>query len=197
MAHQLQLEKVKYRQWVKAGLGLGYLREGLAPFCQKIADQQHRDIIDSIQRQKCFPLPVTCGACNIRTLKPDHVRRGNKVCPFGQTNCNCWFPNGKTPCPNNICGAIYDSIIQSHASNPPAPNWKNTDSHMWTVDPWSVAKCFINAPGYSNKTSAAETDVTGLLHLIVNNIYFQSHISCSLTGANIFSKVSSKLIIAM
>ncbi|XP_060567863.1 uncharacterized protein LOC132726549 [Ruditapes philippinarum] len=193
MAHQLQLEKEKYRQWVKAGLGLGYLKEGLVPFCNDIADQQHKDILQNIRSRKSLSSTVTCGICRVETLKPDHKpvpgNAGNKVCPLGQVKCNCCC-KGKIACPNNICGAIYDFIVHHHASTPPAPNWKNSDAQQWLTDPWSICKCFINVPGYEQKQSAGETDCTGLLHLMINNQYFHSHIGCDVTGTNnLFSKV--------
>ncbi|XP_060577573.1 uncharacterized protein CXorf38 homolog [Ruditapes philippinarum] len=193
MAHQLHLEKEKYRQWVKAGLGLGYLKDGLVPFCNDIADQQHKEILQNIRSTKSLPSTVTCGNCQVETLKPDHKlvpgNAGNKVCPLGQVKCSCCF-KGKIACPNNICGAIYDFIVQHHASTPPAPNWKNTDAQQWSTDPWSICKCFINAPGYEDKTSAGETDCTGLLILMMNNQYFHSHIACNVTKANnLFLKV--------
>ncbi|XP_060563142.1 uncharacterized protein LOC132722637 isoform X2 [Ruditapes philippinarum] len=193
MAHQLQLEKKNYRQWVKAGLGLGYLKEGLVPFCNDIADQQHKDILQNIRSTKSLPSNATCGSCQVDTLKPDHKpagNAGNKVCPLGQVRCSCCFTKGKTACPNKICGAIYDYIVQHHASSPPAPNWKNSDAQQWSTDPWSICQCFINAPGYGQKKSASETDCTGLLHLLINNQYFHSHIACNVTGTNnLFSTV--------
>ncbi|XP_053405069.1 uncharacterized protein LOC123566670 [Mercenaria mercenaria] len=184
MAHPLYLSNEKYRQWLKAGLGLRYLKEGLAPFCEDVAKQQHKDILDNIKQTKILPT-VTCGQCAVRTLKPDHVKIGKNKCPLGQANCNCCCKGGKIACPNNVCGAIYDNIITNHASVPPAPNWKNTQSQQWTVDPWSIAKCFINVSGYDLKTSAADIDCTGLLHVIINNKYFHNHI----TGTDVFSKV--------
>ncbi|XP_060585902.1 uncharacterized protein LOC132741690, partial [Ruditapes philippinarum] len=192
MAHQLQLGKEKYRQWVKAGLGLGYLKEGLVPFCTDIADQQHKDILQNIRSRKSLPSTVTCGSCQVETLKPDHKPLGNaknRVCPLGQVKCSCCF-KGKITCPNNICGAIYDFIVKHHSSSPPTPNWKNSDAQQWFTDPWSICKCFINATGYEQKQSAGETDCPGLLHLMINNQYFHSHIGCNVTGTNnLFSKV--------
>ncbi|XP_060606300.1 uncharacterized protein LOC132758625 isoform X1 [Ruditapes philippinarum] len=190
MAHEKHLKNNKYRQWVKAGLGLGYLKEGLAPFCDDIGRQQHKDIINQIQQTKTPQPNIPCGACLITTLQPDHVRVSKGICPLNQDKCNCCFPNNKRPCPNNVCGAIYDSIIQYHASMPPAPFWKNSDVQQWSTEPWEVCKCFINAPGYKDKTSAVDTDCTGLLHVIINNKYFHSHIGCNVTGPNnLFSKV--------
>ncbi|XP_060578263.1 uncharacterized protein LOC132735339 [Ruditapes philippinarum] len=190
MAHEIHLKNNKYRQWVKAGLGLGYLKEGLAPFCDDIGRQQHNDIINKIQQTKTPQPNVPCGTCQITTLQPDHVRVSKGICPLNQDKCNCCFPNNKRPCPNNVCGAIYDSIIQYHASIPPVPFWKNSDVQQWSTEPWEVCKCFINAPGYKDKTSAVDTDCTGLLHVIINNNYFHSHIGCNVAGPNnLFSKV--------
>ncbi|XP_060575833.1 uncharacterized protein LOC132733247, partial [Ruditapes philippinarum] len=190
MAHETHLKNNKYRQLVKADLGLRYLQEGLAPFCDDIGRQQHKDIINQIQQTKTPQPNVPCVACQITTLQPDHVRVSRGICPFKQDKCNCCFPNNKKPCPNNVCGAIYDNIIQNHASMPPAPFWRNSDAQQWSTDPWSVCKCFINAPGYKAITSAADTDITGLLHLIINDKYFHSHIGCNVAGTNnLFAKV--------
>ncbi|XP_060595331.1 uncharacterized protein LOC132749540 [Ruditapes philippinarum] len=99
-----------------------------------IADQQHKDILQNIRSTKSLPSTVTCGGCQVETLKPDHKpvpgNAGNKVCPLGQVKCSCCF-KGKIACPNNICGAIYDYIVQHHASTPPVPDWKNSDARNW------------------------------------------------------------------
>ncbi|XP_060560071.1 uncharacterized protein LOC132720100 [Ruditapes philippinarum] len=190
MAHEIHLKNNKYRQWIKAGLGLGYLTKGLAPFCDDIGKQQHKYIINQIQQTKTPQPNIPCSACQITTLQPNHVRVSKGICPLNQDKCNCCFPSNKRPCPNNICGAIYDSIIQYHASIPPAPFWKNSVVQQWSTEPWEVCKCFINAPGYKDKTSAVDTDCTGLLHVIINNKYFHSHIGCNVSGPNnLFSKV--------
>jgi hypothetical protein len=191
MAHEIHLKNKNYRQWVKAGLGLNYLKEGLAPFCDDIGTLQQKDIINQIQGTKTPKPNVPCGVCQITTLQPDHVRVSKGICPLKQDKCNCCFPNNKKPCPNNICGAIYDSIVQNHASIPPEPFWKNSDAHYWFTEPWSICKCFIHAPGYKDKTSAADVDCSGLLHVIINNKYFHNHIGCNVTGPNnLFAKVS-------
>ncbi|XP_045156268.2 uncharacterized protein LOC123522856 [Mercenaria mercenaria] len=188
MAHQRHLEKTKYRQWVKAGLGLTYLREGISPFCDDIAKQQHKHILDNIKQTKTLSA-VACGQCNLATLRPDHSKGGNRSCMLGQRNCNCCNPGGKIACPNKVCGAIYDTIVREHGFTPPAPYWKNTESRHWCTDPWSIAKCFINAPGYDMKASATDIDCIGLLHLIRNNQYFHNHIRCTISQHDIFSKV--------
>ncbi|XP_045194456.2 uncharacterized protein LOC123550081 [Mercenaria mercenaria] len=66
---------------------------------------------------------------------------------------------------------------------------ENTDTQKWCTDPWEIAKCFINAPGYSDKSKAADIDTPGLLHLFINNTSLQSHLSDSINGSNTFRKV--------
>ena len=183
-----QLKNPKYRSWVKAGLGLKYVKEGLEPFCNDIVNQQHTDILDNVKRKHGLTT-VTCGTCNLRTLQPDHVRIKHAGCPLQQKDCNCQYPKGKILCPNNVCGAIYDEVINLHSSRPPCPNWKNTDVGLWCSDPWAIAKCFINAPGYSQKSTASELDTTALLHVLINNRGLHTHLSTMITGSDAFSKV--------
>ncbi|XP_053382031.1 uncharacterized protein CXorf38-like [Mercenaria mercenaria] len=188
MDHRAQLENKKYRNWVRAGLGIKYVKDGLEPFCDHLVNQQHADILDKV-KQKHNLSAVACGLCDVRTLQPDHVQTKNRQCPLGQTHCNCLHPRGKTSCPSNVCGAIYDEVIRRHASTPPAPYWRNTDAHQWCTEPWAVAKCFINAPGYEHKTKATDFDCSGLLHLLIDNIEFHHHIQCIIDGSDAFSRV--------
>ncbi|XP_053389288.1 uncharacterized protein LOC128552283 [Mercenaria mercenaria] len=188
MEHRAQLENRKYRNWVRAGLGIKYVKEGLEPFCDHLVNQQHIAILDKVKHKHNLST-VTCGLCDVRTLQPDHVQSKTRQCPLGQMYCNCQHPRGKISCPNKVCGAIYDEIIQLHASTPPAPYWRNTDAQQWCTEPWAVAKCFINAPGYEQKIKAVEFDCPGLLHVLLKNQDFQQHIKCTVTGTDVFSRV--------
>ncbi|XP_053373330.1 uncharacterized protein LOC128546563 [Mercenaria mercenaria] len=188
--HQQQLKNAKYRSWVKAGLSLKYLKEGLEIFSEDVVKQQHVYLLNA-SKQTHNLSAVNCNCCSLRTLQPDHVRTKSRQCPLGQVNCNCQFPGGKVACPNNVCGALYDQIIINHASTPPAPFWKNTHVQNWSTDEWAVAKCYINAPGYATKTNATDIDCTGLLHLFINSKYLQTKIQCKITGQDVFSKTRS------
>ncbi|XP_053405517.1 uncharacterized protein LOC128558976 isoform X2 [Mercenaria mercenaria] len=184
MDNKLHLDTDTCR-WLKARFGLIYLKDGLAPFCDDVAKQQQREILNHIKQTKKL-LTVTCSECDLGTLKPDHEKTDNK-CPFGQKYCNCCKTGCKIACRNKVCGAIYDKIITSHVTK--APNWKNTDVKKWTNDSWSIAKCFIYTGGYEQKSSAADTDCAGLLHVIINNTYFHDRIGCKITGSDVFTKV--------
>ncbi|XP_045203876.2 uncharacterized protein LOC123556881 [Mercenaria mercenaria] len=186
MTHISQVENQRYRNWVKSGLGLKYLKKGLEKFAEEVVKEQHTNILYNIKQFKQLPL-VDCDKCNTTTIEPDHVRTKSNHCPLGCNDCNCKHPRGKTPCPQYVCGAIYDQIITFHGSTPPCPYWRNTNSSLWCTNPWEMAKCFINSPGYENCTSAVDTDCAGLLHLIINNKAFHSHLDCSISNSDIFS----------
>ncbi|XP_045197275.2 uncharacterized protein CXorf38 homolog isoform X2 [Mercenaria mercenaria] len=187
MDHQSELEKSKYRNWVRGGLAYKYLKDGLEGFADDVVLREHKRILQAIN-----PTPgLTCNQSNLRNLKPLHKSvkdpTGKSRCPWRQNNCNCMHSK-KQECPNKVCDAILEEILKSHGSTPPAPNWKNTVAQNWCSSPWEVAKCFINAPGYSDKSSAADIDAPGLLHLFINNTSLHAYISCAITGTDIFSK---------
>jgi hypothetical protein len=191
MSHQTQIEKEKYRNWVQGALSMKYLRDGLEKFTDDVVQNEHTRIL----RQIRIATGLNCTGCSIRDLKPIHTSvydstTKRKSCPRGQNNCNCLYPN-KASCPNKICGAIYEEILNTHAFSPPSPCLKNTDITKWATHPWEVAKCFINASGYRDKQSAEEIDVAGLLHIFINNTMFQTSLSCLISGdkRDAFSKV--------
>jgi hypothetical protein len=188
MSHQSEIEKEKYRNWVKGGLAYKYLKQGLDEFADDVVKQEQSRILRSIS------IPGTiCNQCIIERLRPIHAcitnSAGNYECPWGQRKCNCLHLK-KKKCRLEVCDFIMEEILKTHGSTPPTPNWTNTDIQKWCTEPWEVAKCFINAPGYSDKTKAADIDISGLLHVFINSTNLHSHLACSMAGKNIFIKVS-------
>ncbi|XP_060569438.1 uncharacterized protein LOC132727867 [Ruditapes philippinarum] len=180
------LRNTKYRNWVRGVLAYKYLKCGLKGFADYLVVAEHQRILSAHRN--------TCNQCNFRDLKPVHKKdlsSGRSICPRSQNNCNCLRQN-KIPCPNNFCDAVFEDILNSHGSTPPAPNWKNTDVQKWCSSPWEIAKCFINAPGYTDKSSATDIDASGLLHLFINNTNFHSHMTCVITGSDCLSKTRQR-----
>ncbi|XP_053389887.1 uncharacterized protein LOC128552849 isoform X2 [Mercenaria mercenaria] len=163
----------EYSRWYYAWLGLRCVLDVLKPFCNEIVNEQHRVILSKV-KQKHNINNIACGQCILMELKPDHARDRQK-CPFGKFKCNCQY-TGTNVCPKNICGAIYDEIIELHTFKRPAQDWRNTDIQKWCSDPWSIAKCFISTSGYACK-NISNIDITGILQLIYNNMGFCSHIT--------------------
>ncbi|XP_060576707.1 uncharacterized protein LOC132734022 [Ruditapes philippinarum] len=190
MSHQSEIEKEKYRNWVKGGLAYKYLKQGLDEFADDVVKQEQSRILRSIS------IPGTiCNQCIIERLRPKHAcitnYAGNYECPWGQRKCNCLHLK-KKKCRLEVCDFIMEEILKTHGSTPPTPNWTNTDIQKWCTEPWEVAKCFINAPGYSDKTKAADIDISGLLHVFINSTNLHSHLACSMAGKNIFIKVRER-----
>ncbi|XP_045191896.2 uncharacterized protein LOC123548583 [Mercenaria mercenaria] len=186
MSHQVELEKKKYRNWVRGGLAYKYLKEGVKGFADDVVNGEQRRINQDVISGR------SCNKCNIRNLRPLHTCKndhaGRKKCPWGQNSCNCLYTK-KQRCPNKVCDVIMEEILKNHASAPPAPNWKNTDIQKWCSDPWEIAKSFINAPGYFDKSRADDIDISGLLHVFINNISHKTHLSDSINNADIFQKI--------
>ncbi|XP_053388725.1 uncharacterized protein LOC128551828 [Mercenaria mercenaria] len=189
MAHQGEIENVKYRNWVRGVLAYKYLRCGIEGFADAIAQKEHERILHVVKQNPSFKV---CNKCDLRTLRPIHECDPNikkRECPLQLASCNCLKEKKYTKkCRHNACDAILEEIIKSHASSPPAPNLKNTDIEKWCSAPWEVAKCFIAAPGYRKKTDASDIDIAGLLHVFINSIEFQNKI----TNVNIFKEVLYK-----
>ncbi|XP_060575258.1 uncharacterized protein LOC132732778 [Ruditapes philippinarum] len=191
MSHQSEIEKEKYRNWVKGGLAYKYLKQGLDDFADDIVKQEQSRILSSIN---CTP-GTSCNQCIVERLRPIHACitnfAGNYECYWGQRKCNCLHLK-KKKCRLKVCDFIMEEILKSHGSTPPTPNWANTDIQKWCTEPWEVAKCFINAPGYSDTTKAADIDISGLLHVFINNTSLHSHLACSMAGKNIFIQVRER-----
>ncbi|XP_045192007.2 uncharacterized protein LOC123548631 [Mercenaria mercenaria] len=189
MDHQRELEKKKYRNWVRGGLAYKYLKEGIEGFADEVVQQEHTRILRIVSHTS----GLTCNQCCLKTLRPIHRCKtdhaGRNKCPWHQTNCNCCHYTQKQQCSNKLCDSIMEEILRSHGSTPPSPYWKNTDIQKWCTAPWEIAKCFINASGYSDKTKAADIDISGLLHVFINNINFQSHLSANINWSDIFKQV--------
>ncbi|XP_053401745.1 uncharacterized protein LOC123548988 [Mercenaria mercenaria] len=186
MTHQEELEKKKYRNWVRGGLAYKYLKEGIKGFADDVVEEEHRRINQDVISGR------SCNQCSIRDLRPLHTCKkdhaGRNKCPWGQNSCNCLYRK-KLGCPAKVCDLIMEEILENHASTPPSPNWKNTDLQKWCSAPWEIAKCFINAPGYSDKSTADDIDISGLLHVFINNISYKTHLSDNINRGDIFQKI--------
>jgi hypothetical protein len=173
--------------WVKAAIGLKCLGEGLFPFCDKIVRQQHAKILATVKNNNGVT-EVFCNKCSIPNLLPNHESKKGNPCPKGRKECNCCIKAARA-CPNNVCGAVYDSVFDSYRALPQPPYWRNTNAQKWCEDPWAIAKCFININGYET-LAAKDIDTTGLLSLIMNNFEFhQNETNNSIDGDDPLSKV--------
>ncbi|XP_052766385.1 uncharacterized protein LOC128207479 isoform X2 [Mya arenaria] len=75
-----------------------------------------------------------------------------------------------------------------HRSN--GPSWKNTNANDWCSNPREVAKCFLPPDGYLNVQTADDTDINGIINLIINCKFFDNYFTDDLARPqNICTKV--------
>ncbi|XP_053381559.1 uncharacterized protein LOC123556485 [Mercenaria mercenaria] len=167
------LEDPLYKNWVRSALSLKYLKHGIHSFVDRIAKQHHTDLLYSyIKGTGC--VAKSCSECTLENLLPDHPR-SRCIQKFG-SKCFCNNPSGRRKCPNNFCSRFYDLIGLAHDERNPI--WANTDPARWFGDHWAMAKCFLGTTGYSDKHTAVETDASGLLSIMLNNIEIRNHLDC-------------------
>lgn len=175
MEHEDFIKNKKYHAYVKGGLALRYLQDGVRDFVKDVSEKQHEQIKMAVG----LTPENTCNNCQIKTLKPHSPIEGSKPgkynCPKTRPKCNCVRKeNTLSECPKNICNVFVEAIIESEVNG--EPNWKNTNIlSQWPNNSWEIQKCFIKSPGYDKTTSADETDAAGLLILMAHNKFFQNY----------------------
>lgn len=187
-AHKDQLGNRLYTDWVKAGLSLKYFKEGIDVFVDTRLQLQQENLLNVLKRElNCSS--VHCDECSLQNLLPHKPRS----CDRGRL-CLCYTHHTRRPCPNKICGRLYDLIILQHRYQ--SPSWQNTDVSKWCTHHWEIGKCFLDKKGYKERSSAADTDCKGILNIIINNLFIHNFIDVPIDPPNDpFSKVSKVILI--
>ena len=164
-----QVKKGKFQNWIRATLGLRYLKEGLATFISQEADEQYKNYVQyvlSLTKRSEYD----CTNCTPENLLPNHGVENKKCNQTGIDNCFCAkrFRKNRRMCPQaSACGILYDAIIDEHTHK--APSWHNTNIEKWSSSSFEFFKCFISTPGYKTKSSFAQLDALALLSICQNN----------------------------
>ncbi|XP_060554206.1 uncharacterized protein LOC132715231 [Ruditapes philippinarum] len=165
------LEDPLYKNWVRSALSLKYLKEGIYGFVDQFSKQHHSNLLQSYIKGTGSPA-TSCTECTSENLMPDHPR--HQCIQKFRSKCFCNNPVGRRKCPNNFCSRLYDLIVIAHDERNPL--WINTDPGKWYMDHWEIAKCYLSTTGYSEQGTAGDTDVAGLLSIIVNNIEIRNYV---------------------
>ncbi|XP_053383440.1 uncharacterized protein LOC123540065 [Mercenaria mercenaria] len=171
-----KLSGTKFKNWIKAGLGVLLTKEGIEPFVYDEIEQFQQKCLSDICNNNGLPAGTTCSSCcteNVIVCPTNRIcnaRRGN--CNFHRNSATQYLPSG---CPNKICHNFKNEIQRSHRYY--GPSYKNTDATQWCSNPWEVAKCFMPPDGYKDATKSADTDFNGIISVILNYGAFQSKIS--------------------
>lgn len=191
-SHNDQVTDPLYWNWVKGGLGLKYLNEGLESFVDDTLKDVQAGFLDDIRRNTPGLQDVECTECTTANVLPCPTPG---MCNLRKRGGICTYHDKTDPlktsrsCPNLICDTIFDKIHHQHRFK--SPSWKNTNAQNWCTNHYEIGKCFLPKSGYENKTVITETDSSGLLNMSINCLPIQNRLDVQITPPNdILSKVS-------
>ncbi|XP_060596595.1 uncharacterized protein LOC132750602 [Ruditapes philippinarum] len=157
--------KKNFHNWLKSNLALMYTRNGLKRFVSDEINSFQRDTYISILKQLDLELDTMCSDCSTNAIVSDKECEKCK-----RKSCQ------HTYCPKKgLCNSFLFEIRKAHKHK--APSWNNTDARQWCSDPWQLAKCYMPEHGYSTKRTIEETDLNGVLSVILNNKIFARKLS--------------------
>ncbi|XP_045212363.2 uncharacterized protein LOC123563570 [Mercenaria mercenaria] len=157
--------------WIKARIASNTVKECIEVIVDKEINIFLRDVLNAIATKQQIENDDLCYECTLENVLPC---RTNNFCEVRQGRCFSHNSKEKNfqPCPKNICNRIQEKIRQSHRFN--KPSWRNTDAQEWCKNPWEIAKCFMPPDGYFDKTSVGETDLNGILSVMLNHSGFKN-----------------------
>ncbi|KAL3890547.1 hypothetical protein ACJMK2_002829, partial [Sinanodonta woodiana] len=156
----------EYRNWVKCGVSLMILKEGLHEYIDKGVKKLHENIKRKVSGNfGGSGVLISCRTCSSREIK-----RNSALSP----NHSGWNIN----CPKNICNVWLKEILAFH--NEPESrtiNWSNSDITMWSADPYEIAKIFMPKGQDKKRNLPEELDVSAILSVLKHCSFFKSSIS--------------------
>ena len=174
MTLQSELQNPLYKHWLKGGFSVKLLRKGLEKFVDESIKTLRSDFLSDICNHLSIP-EAKCTDCTTENCLPCLLDPTPNFCwitgkgKYRQCSKHDKYDNQKEYrlCPNRICEPGLHEKIQLEHNNNNKPIWKYTDATKWCTAHWEIAKCFLGSID-ANKDSAAETDYSGLLHIIIN-----------------------------
>ena len=142
-----RLNKVSYKNWLKACLCLKYAKNGLETFAEERGQRCHKHIRDQLAKAANSSLDAICGGATINYCKPK--------------------PNWKLSCCSSCQQYVEEIIKMRHKTFTfNKSNWKNSDIQLWPSHPWEMMKVFMNNGQDPMQKSPKDTDLSGILNFI-------------------------------
>lgn len=151
-----RLQDPEYQIWIKAGLCLSLVKEGLCSFSVDRSNELHQAVLDELK--KTFN-PAVNGICGNACIS---YNRGKK--------------NWELICSCNSCQGFVDELLKYRCMTLGTnknktftfrqSNFDNSDIHTWPTDPWQLAKLFMNPGQNISDKSPSETDLSAILNFI-------------------------------
>ena len=144
----------EYFNWIKVGIALERVGEGLTDFCKAVVHDFHKDLRLDFGDTECSD--GCTGKEIVRKFgPPDEKKHWTIDCP--NKICNKWL------------GAIELELATSQCT------WENSEITKWSTEPWQLAKVFMACGQQKSNVDPAQTGVLGLLQLMENCKKFHSH----------------------
>ena len=143
-----QLNNPEYLNWVKATRAVHITMEAMRTFCQVKMQDLHQQLLLKHGGTQCSG---TCSSTNITYNR----------------STNNYVMN----CPNSVCSGWLADIVAKRATTTTRLTFGNCDISQWPVQPWQIAKAFMNKQEPSS-VSPNDTDASGILQLLKNCKYF-------------------------
>ena len=185
MAKSNPLHDPDTRNWYTAVYGLKCLKIGLQEFVNSEVKTCYNDTISAICKQYKWSSGTHLDTAPY-SIDIKRVSSGTYSCD----KCSKTKPKDCAPgCANAICLAMKIQLLQNiHRFK--TISWENIDSTKRTFNEWDIAKCCISTPGYDKTSCAEDTDLAGLLNVIINMKSIAANLSLTIDGkTDIFSKV--------
>lgn len=142
-----RLRDTGYKYWMKAGLCLAFVKQGLERFADERSKRLHNYVKISLQNKPAF----------------------NKVCTGGKI----LFDKNNMKFTLNCCCHCEVYIEEFERFTSPSfkikqGNWKNSNVQLWPNSPWEMAKIYMNEGQKSSQKNSTDTDLCGILNFIEN-----------------------------
>jgi hypothetical protein len=161
------LANKNFQYWLKANLAINITKSGIEECVDKEISNYHAAILDSVRTPEQILQGELCHDCTTENVLCCPTRQ---ICKRNRAG-TCSFHNTPTalnrPCPKNICDKLREKIRRSHEFN--SPSWKNTRAERWCTYHWEIAKCYMPPDGYFAVDSLTDTDLNGILSVIMNH----------------------------
>ncbi|XP_045213053.2 uncharacterized protein LOC123563941 [Mercenaria mercenaria] len=168
-----KLTDTHFQNWLKSMLAVNITRDGIEDQVKNVIGKFHEDVLNEIFEQEQIENSDFCSSCSIENILPCQTKFMCSV-KSGACKFHCAADKKYKPCPKNVCHKFRDKIRQFHRHK--FPSWSNTCPHRWCTDSWEIAKCCMPPSAYSKVMSSNETDLNGLLSVLMNHSRFENEV---------------------
>ncbi|XP_053396717.1 uncharacterized protein LOC123543647 [Mercenaria mercenaria] len=161
-----KLADKNFQHWLKANLAINITKKGVEECVENEMIKFHSDAMNNIRSPAQSLKGELCSDCLTENVLPCSTK---SVCDKRKGNCSFHHSPELSPkrCPKQICDRLREKIRRSHEHN--APSWRNTQANRWCDNPWEIAKCYMPPDGYTAADTPADTDLNGILSIIMNH----------------------------